>query len=135
MALDVRVGFAQLDVTATPFEVRVGFAQLDALATPFQVNVGFAQLDARATPFQVNVGFAQFDTLNKVQAFPTPNYGGGGGGAGGGRPNSRNRSMVGYYDYENNRFDVPVDLTAGAGQDDEEIMMAILTQLAAEELV
>ena len=64
MAVDVRVGFAQFDALATPYQVNVGFAQFDALAVPYQVNVGFAQFDALAVPFDVNVGFAQLDALS-----------------------------------------------------------------------
>ena len=63
--------------------------------------------------------------------FPTPNYGGGTGGAGGGkRPNSRNQSMRRFYDQEHDRFEVPI--AEHDEEDEENIIMAILLQVAHE---
>lgn len=42
-------------------DVRIGWAEFDAEATPYQVNVGWAQFDATGIPFNVCVGWAQFD--------------------------------------------------------------------------
>lgn len=42
-------------------DARIGWAEFDAAATPYQVNVGWAQFDTIGVPFNVRVGWAQFD--------------------------------------------------------------------------
>lgn len=46
--MDVRIGWAEFDATAAPFEVRVGWAEFDATASAIDVRVGWAVFDAAA---------------------------------------------------------------------------------------
>ena len=105
------------------------------------VSVGFAQFDALTPPLQVNIGFAQFDVLQVKPVFIPTTYGFGGGGISGlitsinanaSRADKRQESMRRFYDYEKNAFAVSLDVEH---DNEEEIMMTILMQIAAEELV
>lgn len=59
-------------------DARVGWAEFDALAEPFQVNVGWAEFDAQGAQLLCFVGWAEFD-CRSPGAVPIPPYAPGGG--------------------------------------------------------
>lgn len=120
--MDVRVGWASLDAQALPFLVALGWAELDANAAPFTVTVGWAELDANVTPFAVCLGWAELDARSP-NADPVPPFVRGGG-------------VARYHSNAFQKYEIPVQVEAAADPDEEEeIILAILTEIAAHVLI
>lgn len=110
-------------------DVRLGFAEFDTLAAPYEVRIGWAEFDTQAAPFGVYLGWCEFDNRSGGEAVPRY-IGGGGGYLAGGQTVSR------YHSEKNRNYMVPVELPAGADEaEEEEVIMALLMEIAARELV
>jgi hypothetical protein len=100
-------------------DVRIGFAEFDAMAVPLSVRVGWCEFDALATP-------------DEVAAPPAPpvTYGGLSG------PGFRRGGAHGpYYQRQSRRPSYTLDVPPDTEADDEEVVLLLLLNIAARELL
>lgn len=108
-------------------DARVGFAEFDALAVPFDVRVGWAEFDALGAPFRVCVGWAEFD--NRSKAVPVPSW------KHQGQPYYNPGQLPRYRSEKDDNYTVPVELSPDADEaEEEEVIMALLIEVAQYEI-
>ncbi len=105
--------------------VRIGWAELDVQAAPFDVRVGWAEFDVVGIPFNVCVGWAEFDCLSpasQVESIKPPAYS---------HPTTKKRKRRQEYNEATETYIFPVQIT---DEDDEEtVILALLLEVARDE--
>lgn len=99
-------------------DVRIGWAAFDAAAAPMEVRVGWAEFDAIASPFAVFVGWAELDARSPTNDAVPPFVSGGG--------------VARYHSSSSKQYEIPV---LDDEAEDEEIILSILTEIAAHVLI
>lgn len=108
-------------------DARVGFAEFDALAIPFDVRVGWAEFDALGAAFSVRVGWAEFD--NRSAAVPVPSW------KHQGHPYYNPGQLPRYRSEKDDNYTVPVELSLDADEEEEEaVVLALLMEIAQHEI-
>lgn len=98
--------------------VFVGWAALDTQARPHHVAVGWAELDVLAKPYHVAVGWVELD-VNAKSAAPVP-------------PFVPGDELGRYHSRSAQQYSIP--LAVDDGEDEDELITAILLQIAAHVL-
>lgn len=95
----------------------VGWAELDTRARSSHVAVGWTELDVLARPLHVAIGWAELD-MRATSTAPVPPFAPGGG-------------VARYHAHASKQYNIPLDVD---GDDEEEIITAILMEIAAHVL-